>query len=70
MYKTEYTWISTLFSIVTALVFSGVVWLLLSRVFNMGNTLAVPSAIIIGGIEYFVFRYILSQKYYSMSDDD
>ena len=51
-------------------VFSVVIWIVLSRVFNMAASLAAAIGIIIGGIEYFVLRYVLSQKYYPKEEPD
>ena len=63
-YKTEPTLVSTLLALMSGVVFSVVIWFVLSRVFNMDYSLAAALGVIVGGIEYFVLRYILSQNYY------
>lgn len=63
-YKTEPTLVSTLLALMSGVVFSVVIWFALSRVFNMDSSLAAALGVIVGGIEYFVLRYILSQNYY------
>ena len=63
-YKTEPTLVSTLLALMSGVVFSVVIWFALSRVFNMDSSLATALGVIVGGIEYFVLRYILSQNYY------
>lgn len=62
-FKTEYTAIATLLAAASGVVFAVVLWFVLTRFFAFEGGLASVIASIIGGIEFLVLRYVLSQKY-------
>lgn len=60
---------ATVLAASSGLVFAVVIWFVLTRYFGIETTMAAAIAALIGGAEYFVLRYILSQKYTSPDDD-
>lgn len=64
MFKTEPTFISVPLAACAGAVTAAFLWLVLFKGFQLSAFVSVGSAIIFGLIQFFVFRYILSQKYY------
>ena len=62
-FKSEYTAMATVLAAVSGLLFAVLLWFVFTSFFSLEARLAAAIASCIGGIEYFVLRYILSQKY-------
>ena len=63
-FRTEPTLVSSGLAILAALSFAFIVWAGAKGVFNLPHEQAIIVAVIIGGVEFFIFQYLLAQKYY------
>jgi len=68
-YKTEYSVGATLLAASGGLVCAIIIWFVFSRYFGLQSSIAGTIGGVIGGVEYFVLRYILSQKYMPRDKD-
>jgi len=68
-FKTQYTSIATLLAASSGLIFAVVLWFVLTSFFSLEGGLASAIAVLIGGTEFFVLRYVLSQKYIVPDED-
>lgn len=67
-FKTEYTTISTGLALISGLMLAVGLWFVLAMWLKLDDRVAAAIASIIGGAEFFVIRYVLSQKYIQKDD--
>lgn len=67
-FKTEHSSIATLLAVISGLMFAIGAWFVFTAIFSVRSDLAVTLSVLIGVAEFYVLRYVLSQKYVSTDE--
>lgn len=67
--KTQYSFMATFLAALSGLLFAIGIWFLFTHFPSLKPEFAVIIAAIIGGVEFFAIRYVLSQKFFRPRDN-